>query len=377
LILHLIPDDKVTQTAIDIFEKYNPENNLFVVSLASPSDKEFRMTKKQDCVKCFNTDNTEINWSEIQLVIVHYLSLGWIDWLNRNMPSHVPVLWIVWGGDLYETYLTHRGFKLLDENNSFNKFLKKPGIDIMAMLREIYHRYKYESFIRNKLTYISTTPGELSLLQKYIRTKHLVENVPFSYYPIDLILGDELLHKQVCGHKILVGNSAAETNNHEMIFRLLSDIGVQDQQYVVPFSYGAKGEYKDMVRRTVEKLNFRNVEFLDHFMKLSAYNEVLLECGICLFGSYRQQAWGNILVSLFLGAKVYLSSNNPLLQLSRQIGFVIFELESIDKSFLEPLTDSERRRNHDLCLTQFTEGKIQEYTNYISHLNQHTYDRNK
>ena len=51
----------------------------------------------------------------------------------------------------------------------------------------------------------------------------------FFYYPLDIILGKELMNSEVCGNSIMIGNSASGTNNHEYVMRILSklDIGLR------------------------------------------------------------------------------------------------------------------------------------------------------
>jgi hypothetical protein len=63
------------------------------------------------------------------------------------------------------------------------------------------------------------------------------------------------------------------------------------------------------------------------FMPLHDYNNYLEQCGIVIMNHYRQQAVGNVLTMLWMGAKVYLDERNSLYHYLKRIGVYVFSIQ--------------------------------------------------
>ena len=77
-------------------------------------------------------------------------------------------------------------------------------------------------------------------------------------------------------------------------------------------SYSGKKGYVDHVLQSGRLLLGENFSPLLDFMPLDEYNRLQSDVSVALFGNWRQEAIGNIIVALYLGAKVFLSHVNPV-----------------------------------------------------------------
>ena len=95
------------------------------------------------------------------------------------------------------------------------------------------------------------------------------------------------------------------------------------------------------------------------FMPLEEYNKLQLSISVALYGNWRQEAVGNILVFLFMGTKVFLSKHNPVYEWALFHGLKVFELEGITQEQLDtPLTASEKISNRKIVKDSFTKERL-------------------
>ncbi|WP_243708104.1 TDP-N-acetylfucosamine:lipid II N-acetylfucosaminyltransferase [Luteimonas arsenica] len=174
------------------------------------------------------------------------------------------------------------------------------------------------------------------------------------------------------GRNILVGNSAAATNNHAEAFaQLFACSGTQDRRIVVPLSYGGNPAYVDQVLKIGrEYFGERFVPLLE-FQPKEEYFATLSSCGFVFMNHVRQQGLGNIVALLCMGAKVYLNSMNPLLSWLRTRGILIFEFDpsaSGGKCSAEeflPLTVKEVQLNRERLISIWGRDVKRRKTKYV------------
>jgi hypothetical protein len=162
--------------------------------------------------------------------------------------------------------------------------------------------------------------------QRYIDKKIYnpsVQHIPFSYYPIDFIISDESL--KVCGNDILLGNSASVTNNHLEAFDLLKSIDLADRKIISPLSYGCE-RYAQAIASQGKKIFGNTFVPLTKFLPIDKYNELKSNCGIVIMNHYRPEAIGNIIASLYMGAKVFLNDTEAY-QYFKKLGCFIYLIQ--------------------------------------------------
>lgn len=358
--LHLVNDEKIINRTIDVFEEVFPGENLFVVTNRTSSFKWVRKGQNVLSRTEFLQHRHEYLFSEIY---IHLLNKRKMDIIKKMDVRDVTVYWIIWGLDLYNKLLSPKGFRMIDPTSSYYRkkywqtLLWKP----FNQWKQRRNAEKTVRFIAQKVDYIvtDTTENDYQYLVRYYPWMKMKPWKDFFYYPLDVILGQELMASEVRGNSIMIGNSASGTNNHEYVMRILSQFEIGSRSVVVPLSYSGRKGYVDSVVKSGEKLLGKNFVPLLDFMPLAEYNNLQMDISVALFGNWRQEAIGNIIVALYLGAKVFLSSLNPVYQWAQSHGLVVFELEKLSQQDLDtPLPIEERQKNRQILLSLYTKDRM-------------------
>ena len=370
MILHLLTDEKVCPRAIRLFEECNAHGNIFVVFNGIKKEWSF-VSKADNIISCHSSEVKSLDWKSIDKVLIHYLDPQKMNFVLSHPLKDKTIIWMMWGGDIYNKYLYKLGFKLYASGNSslnIDEF-KNKSFKRLRKLKQIllspYYFYLQKWFMKNKIDYIVTSDTELDLIKKYVVFKRLKSNLQFSYYPIEDVLG-RLKDCHAKGNKIIIGNSCSFSNNHEYVLEQIKKINLSSFEIVVPLNYGVNVEYKDIVAKKYRAT--LNATILEEFLPLDEYNRLMSQAVTCIYGNFRQEAWGNILIGLYLGSKIYLSGQNPLLEQCRRYGFVVFELEDIQRTFANILSDDDKEHNRMLALSLFSSKKNKEYIQAICKL---------
>ena len=76
-------------------------------------------------------------------------------------------------------------------------------------------------------------------------------------------------------------------------------------------------------------------------------------------GNWRQEAIGNIIVALYLGAKVFLSHVNPVYEWAQSHGLTVYELEKLSQKELDtPLDRETKLKNRQILLSLYTKERM-------------------
>lgn len=359
MILHLVHDEKIINRTIDVFETVFPGENLFVVF----TRKKFKFVRNGDNVISFLDFERVRKDCDITSIIIHYMNSRKIKFIQTFYPSKPTVYWIIWGADLYNKLLEPRGFKMIDKQSSYHKSQK-----LKNLLLTPYNRIKEQIrtkqniyFIDKRVQYIvtDTTENDYNILLKYYPQLKHIPWKDFFYYPIDGILGEELMEMHIEGQNIQIGNSASMTNNHEYAMSILSKLQIGDRKIVIPLSYSGDKAYKESVVRCGKKLLGENFTPLMDFMPLQDYNKLLININVAIYGNWRQEAIGNIIISLYLGAKVFLSYHNPVLEWAQNHNLIVFELEKITQAEIDsPLNETDKKRNRKILIQLYNKERL-------------------
>ena len=359
MILHLVSDEKVINRAISHFEEVFPDNN-FVVCFSDKNTKHVKIQK--NIVFYTGGKDVAIDFSKIHKVIIHFLGIDKIEFCNKFIKD-VPIYWIVWGGDLYNQLLTPKGYRLYSYDTV-------KTIGICFYLRYIVSSVKFRltsyskiiTFVKNKIDYVAAFDDEYQLLKEWLHLPDRVKRFDFFYYPIDYILGKDLVDKDILPNskKILCGNSASFTNNHVDTLKKLKKIIDKDSTIIMPLSYSGTPKYINNVIKIGKRLYGNSFEPLTDFLPIEQYNNILQSASICVFSNWRQEAFGNIVISLYLGAKVYLTRRSPLLKTIIGLGCKIFAFEDADtqESFNEQLSEDDKRHNREILKQLYNSERL-------------------
>ena len=198
--------------------------------------------------------------------------------------------WLIWGGDIYG-------------RRDKKQTIYTRMVDWM------------KSRIVRYFPYITTlVDGDYAIAEKayHISGKHLK-----AVYPSPLLMNSfatikiQEKAKERGPIRILVGNSATESNQHEDAFNMLMKYKDEDIRIYVPLSYGPE-EYGERIAILGKKIFGDKFIPMRSFMKKDEYTEFLQTIQIGLFNNNRQQAMGNINQLLLLNKKVYIRDDTTM-----------------------------------------------------------------
>ncbi|WP_455607309.1 TDP-N-acetylfucosamine:lipid II N-acetylfucosaminyltransferase [Bacteroides sp.] len=355
MLLHLFDDEKVVNRAIALFEKALPGQNIYICFI----DDVARLVKATDNLYFYKEEDIfqKDKLIGVDKVIIHFLSYKKIRFIDAYLPQSVLCYWNIWGADLYNAILEYRGYQVYYEP----RFL-----GIRFLLRKIWCQLKMLpptqkvvlNFIKERVTYFVTN-ADYDIAKQYIGNYiNGAQVIGFRYYPIDVILG-KLVDKTVKGNVLLLGNSASFTNNHSYAFRYLSGLDLKDKKIVAPVSYGGSPKYVNHILKRGRKRWGESFVPLQEFLPLDEYNQLMITAEVCVFSSWRQEAFGNIVIALYLGAKVFLSERSSLVKYFSNIGVVVYILEQIKQEDIDsPLPDEVKNSNRKILFDLLNEKTI-------------------
>jgi len=340
MIIHFIPGEKFLSKAIFIFERTFPNKNHFYVFVNKSQKKLDNLNKEyvtlvDERQQWWKYNFFKIN-SDFQLVFHNLYSNHNIHIATQNQFKFNKKHFIFWGASFYNESRFYN-------NNIFGGQsikLRKSG------------EFKFKSIVRNLRKYLlkKSNPEAYNALWPKLEKKidafksidvihtdidsdyhnltttfNLKSKLSFfSYNYIDDI------PKIILGNQILIGNSASVSNNHYEIFIKLKKIK-NEIPMVCPLNYGDINYSKKIIEFGKEFFGEKFIP-LTQFLEHDEYFKIQSNCGIVIMNHYRQQAVGNLIVSIYIGAKVFLSNKSELLDFFRKVGLNIYSIEDDLKS---------------------------------------------
>lgn len=268
-------------------------------------------------------------------IILHSLYAFSLEVLAR-LSDRVPVVWIGMGYDYYDLLTTNPSDLLKPETLAFqrpvmSKLTKTPKQLIKGIVRRGLHpNAKHKRKLVQKIDlFAPVLQSEYFLVKDAVGTKQFPEYVRWNYGKIADLVDGKLGNIGITGKNILIGNSANPTNNQLDIFRILAKTGIPaDSKLIVPLSYGNPA-YREKVIEEGQRLFGDQFEPVTEFMDLDEYIELLSTCSSVIMNHLRQQGAGNLFITLFLGAKVYLDTANPLYAEFEDMGLTVSPMEAL------------------------------------------------
>ena len=94
-------------------------------------------------------------------------------------------------------------------------------------------------------------------------------------------------------------------------------------------------------------------------MERKQYLDILMSCSVGIFYHYRQQAMGNIIAMLFLGARIYMYAKSPVYQYLKRNQINIFDFDTdFDTYNYKKLPKTEVVANRKILETLFNKDKV-------------------
>jgi len=251
-------------------------------------------------------------------IIIHCLASPFLVFYLFLFPSLCrKCYWVIWGKDLYLFHF---------EKN------KRP-----------YH-HLYELF-RKRVIYripfvVSNNEVDLRNAKEWYGLNARV--FPSFSYPSNLYRSQPAFQQVPTDRvRILLGNSADPSNNHEVIFERIEAVKVEKVDLFVPLSYGSKEHCKHIIDLG-ESIFADRFHPLTESIPLKDYVRFLASIDIAVFAHERQQAVGTINTLIGFGKKVYLSKNSSVRDQLEQLGIKVFDLSNFD---LSPIPEKVAEKN--------------------------------
>lgn len=357
-ILHIATDDKFVDHAYTVFEKAFSEKNEVIIFSKSES---LRFVKLKDYLHVKYT-LSQIRrprvekelYEKYDLVIFH--SFGDLLYPEIfNIPEDVPTVWFGWGYDYYDLIGKPKNLLLPATQNiasqSYKSLLRTTiGKTLRFAFRLAGVSKSRRKAIERLTLFAPVLPNEYEMVLKSRSWKSFPEHACWNYGTMEdhLIKGFE--GEQVEGDSILVGNSASLTCNHKDTLGFLHEVGVENRYIISPLSYGDK-TYGEKIIAIGRQCFGEKFNPLKDFMPIQDYVATIKKCGYVIMNHKRQQAVGNIVIMLYLGARVFLREENPTYSFLKEMGVAVSSVQELEKdiSLLQkPLSSEEKENNKEL-----------------------------
>jgi len=322
-ILHVMILEKFLPPFIDFVDEYFGRDNHHYVFITSEK-YAYGLTKEHNVEFLYTDDDIFITlfaqMQKAQKIILHGL---WRDKVDVLLYSHQELLkkcyWVMWGGDFY-----------FPETKSLMK---------KEIIRNIGHciPVNYGDYLYIKEHYAS---GAIY---------HECLNYPRSILIRNKDFISERNNDKV--KKVLVGNSATQTNFHFEIFDKLR--GTDNIEVYVPLSYGDKDYAEEVI--SYGKKCFPYFYPLTNLMDAYSYQLFLETMDIAIFKHNRQQAVSTIVSLLGMGKTVYLSKTPTTWEMFARLGMFIKDIDIF--TTLDEILTAEARFNILTIKDTFSERK--------------------
>lgn len=368
MILHLADDNRFMNHVINMFELASPNENIYFIHVLDPSKELIHINKSENIIVSNSEDEyylTMINdLGKYDAVILHNIINKYKYDILRNSNSDIHFHWMSWGADIY----CNPRLKYIYSSNSDKNLKGRIGDFFNDFFPNLWYKYYLQKknieldclnrSLAKKIKSISTVvPTENKIIEKYfnIRAKFIL----FKYASIEQLLSDNI-NEIVSGDNILVGNSATSPNNHIEAFKVLKSINYNHNIYI-PLSYG-DNNYRDRIIN-VSKTFFGKQAFpLINYLPLVEYTKIIRSCGNVIMNHKRQQAMGNIIATLWLGARVFFNTASPIYLYFKTIGIIVFELNELKDLSSLPSYEDMASINRPILYNLYSNEKVLEET---------------
>ncbi len=356
MLLHIMPDEKVISRTIELFDEALPNENKYIIIQDGEQSCYVKTSSPQVFRVHYNTKefwNAVGNISSYSCLVIHGLSGYAIKFINTV--CHPKVVWIIWGADMYLGLLEHKGYKLYYKESVIKQLIKRHSLirDIYSYIIEQWN-YKQAQKALSRITHCAANIEDYRLLTKYYPLIKS-QQIDFYYYPVDSIVN--LNSFNPLGDNIMVGHCASMFDNQEEVFAQLSKIDLKNRKVIAPLGYGHQRIKEYIVLKGTEYLSDAFKPILG-FLPLGEYNNLMLSARTFIYGNYRQEAFGNILIALYSGGAVFLHPSNVLLKLFKDLGVLLFSTTELCEKIHYCLTEEERMSNRAIIKKYYSRERL-------------------
>lgn len=365
MILHIMPDEKFIDYAIELFEFHEPNNNHYVI-LHYNKDKKLKYVKSKKVEILLGheilNDKFLKTIHKYEFIVIHQMTASKMRFLQK-IPKDIKTVWLGWGGDFYDLivggeknlYLEKTRLLWKKNDSFFRKILTKIAKNL------IYNQVQLRTAAIQRVDFFGPIlSNEYDLLKKKI-PGFKAKFVPFSYAELSENKFKGVENLTAHGHNILLGNSSSYTNNHKEAIDLLAHINFQEGKIITPLSYRDPLYRESIILYGYEMLGDKFLP-LTEFMPLEEYNKVISTCSIVIMNHLRQQGTENINTTMYLGAKIFLNPQNPVYSFFKNKNAHIFSIDELKTKgtlAFEPLTKLQIDDNRNILREEYSPEAVE------------------
>lgn len=359
-ITHIINNDKFSVMAYAPFEAEFPSQNEFILFNKPGPGKRIPKTKtySRACILMPALIRKIVTGD---VVVFHGMSPDNIKIL-RALDGSQKTIWIGWGYDYYDLIpleLLKEKTLAISKKIARSKSLETTLKNIIK--KGIYRGQNAKPKHIERIDIFSPVLQEDYDLVCSALPDFSPKYASWNYGTLedDLIRGFEGL--QVNGDNILLGNSASFTCNHLDAFDNIDRLDMASRKIIAPLSYGDTS-YRDAIISAGEARFGASFAPLTDFMPIDDYISTLRSCSIVIMPHLRQQALGNIVISMYLGAKIFLEPENTIFKFFKKQGAFIFAINELEDEYKTALSQTQIAKNRALLKSHWGRSVIQHKT---------------
>lgn len=351
MIVHVVPDTVYGDDFINFLgEMYNSKDHYSYVSVGVGKTHIVAENKVSQWAYLSKDNMREFSKKakEADLLIIHGLfNLLVILWLFFNPRQAKKTIISIWGGELYD----HR--EILENKN-------------IEFRKRVLDCIKGKVF-RSVPVFLNDMDDDYELLQQWYHVR--AKSMHILYPPsvdkdfLDRLLNEKKSKEPESRVKILVGNSATETNFHEDAFHKLEKFKMENVEIYCPLSYGSDSYANEVILAGKEIFGDKFHGITD-FMCPDQYIRFLAGMDIAIFNNNRNQAMGNIALLAYLGCKVYIRNDTVMWkQYVVRGGCAFFPVDDIEREDYLDLCENDLnsiRVNRDYFNRQWNERNLKD-----------------
>lgn len=367
-ILHITTDSKFISHAMSTFESVYPnKNTVWMLSTGGEINAENNSYDKLFSLVQSVTPEFLNQLKNFDLVVLHSLIMQWYP-LIVLAPRRTKFAWLGWGYDYYN-YVYDDPRQLLFkktlnlENDIVND--KKNLLSVKSIAKYPAKLVINQLIIKLALKRIGSFSPVLKEDYDLVKEANLIPSLPkflpWNYGSLEENLVANFIGERVTGSSILVGNNASVTNNHLEAIDLLASFSLPYKTKIfVPLSYGNESYKKEII--TIGRVELNDMFYpITDFMAIDDYVRLIKQCGYVIMNHKRQQGLGNIVIMLYLGARIFLAEENPIYTMLTKQGAILntmSELELNPKLLKTPLLENEIQKNIEVLYKHWSKETI-------------------
>lgn len=336
-VIHFITDDKFLNSVIELFEEIKELDNRYINIIFDKNEPfQFVTSDKVERINVSEIPEMITNPNICDVIAIHNLNSLPCEFI-KDIHKKIKVVWFSWGFDIYAN--RYPQFELIKLKNK----IKPKTISFRYRVRMLNESYRiFLSQLKNRkenerLDFISAIhridfysgvyPIEYELLKKnrFFQAKQVYFNYPSKKGLFIIERINDNIKPQ--GDSILIGNSGTKLGNHLNSFWKLRKLSLNNRKIIVPLSYAGDSLYRSIVNKKGQKFFKENFIPLTTFIPIDKYIHLMSSVSISIYNVEQQAAVGNIMLSLWNGAKVFFPETSLNYHFFKSNGFKIFSIE--------------------------------------------------